>query len=143
MRVPTGGSTYKVGIIGLTMKSDPRPWVKYLPVVESAKAAIAKMRAAGPVDAIIALTHLPMDEDQALVTAVPEIDLSLGGHEHENFLLYRGPNLTPLLALGTFVVGIVVGVLLDEVVTGMSKNTSGSSGAEARAVPPKGVWFQY
>ncbi len=97
VRVPIGGSTYKVGIIGLTMKSDPRAWVKYLPVVESAKAAIAKMRAAGPVDAIIALTHLPMDEDQALVTAVPEIDLALGGHEHENYLLYRGPNLTPIV----------------------------------------------
>jgi 5'-nucleotidase/UDP-sugar diphosphatase len=66
-------------------------------VVESAKAVIAKMRAADTVDAIIALTHLPMDEDQALVTAVPEIDLSLGGHEHENFLLYRGSNLTPIV----------------------------------------------
>jgi 5'-nucleotidase/UDP-sugar diphosphatase len=97
IRVPMGGNTYKIGLIGLTMKSDPKTWVKYLPVVESAKAVIAKMRAAETVDAIIALTHLPMEEDQALVTAVPEIDLSLGGHEHENFLLYRGSNLTPIV----------------------------------------------
>src|SRR5688572_20435747 len=97
VRVPVGGKTFKVGLVGLTMQSDPKTWVKYLPVVESAKAAIAKLRAAGTVDAIIALTHLPMDEDQALVTAVPEIDLSLGGHEHENYLLYRGPNLTPIV----------------------------------------------
>ena len=97
VRVPVGGKTFKVGLIGLTMQSDPKTWVKYLAVVESAKAAIAKLRAAGPVDAIVALTHLPMDDDQALVTAVPEIDLSLGGHEHENYLLYRGPNLTPIV----------------------------------------------
>jgi 5'-nucleotidase / UDP-sugar diphosphatase len=92
-----GGRSVKLGLIGLTMKSDPKTWVRYGPVVEGAKAAIEKMRAAGHVDAIIALTHLPMAEDQALVTAVPEIDLSLGGHEHENFLLYRGADLTPIV----------------------------------------------
>ncbi|HUR19225.1 MAG TPA: bifunctional metallophosphatase/5'-nucleotidase [Vicinamibacterales bacterium] len=95
--VQVGGRSLKLGLIGLTMQSDPKTWVRYGPVVEGAKAAIAKMRAAGKVDAIIALTHLPMSEDQALVTAVPEIDLSLGGHEHENFLLYRGSALTPIV----------------------------------------------
>lgn len=95
--VSAGGRTIKIGLIGLTMKSDSKTWVRYGPVIENAKAAIARMRATGPVDAIIALTHLPMDEDQALVTAVPEIDLSLGGHEHENYLLYRGGDLTPIV----------------------------------------------
>jgi 5'-nucleotidase/UDP-sugar diphosphatase len=95
--VQAGGRSIKLGLIGLTMRSDPKTWVRYGPVVEGAKAAIAKMRAAGQVDAIIALTHLPMAEDQALVTAVPEIDLSLGGHEHENFLIHRGPDLTPIV----------------------------------------------
>jgi len=95
--VHVGRRSIKLGLIGVTMKSDPRTWVRYGPAVEGAKAAIAKMRAAGQVDAIIALTHLPMGEDQALVTAVPEIDLSLGGHEHENFLLYRGSDLTPIV----------------------------------------------
>jgi len=95
--VTIGGNTYKLGLIGVTMQPDPKAWMKHLPVVESAKAAIAKIRAADNVDAIIALTHLPMPEDQALVTAVPEIDLSLGGHEHENFLIYRGSNLTPIV----------------------------------------------
>ena len=97
VHVPLGGKEFRIGLIGLTMQSDPRTWVRYGPVVEGAKAAIAKMRAAGQVDAIVALTHLPMAEDQALVTAVPEIDLVLGGHEHENFMLYRGPDLTPIV----------------------------------------------
>lgn len=95
--VQLGGKTIRLGLIGVTMKSDPKTWVRYGPVVEDARAAIAKMRAAGHVDAIVALTHLPMDEDQALVTAIPEIDLSLGGHEHENFLLHRGAGLTPIV----------------------------------------------
>jgi len=68
--------------------------VRYHPVIESAKAAIQKM---GPVDAIVALTHLSLQGDQALVVAVPEIDVSLGGHEHENWLIYRGPHLTPIV----------------------------------------------
>jgi 5'-nucleotidase/UDP-sugar diphosphatase len=95
--VTVGGRSIRVGLIGLTMKSDPKAWVRYGPVIEDAKAAIARIRASGPVDAIIALTHLPMEEDQALVTAVPDIDLSLGGHEHENFLLHRGTRLTPIV----------------------------------------------
>jgi len=92
--VTLGGRSLKVGILGVTIDSNPRAWVKYLPVIDSAKAAIARM---GPVDAIVALTHLSLQGDQALVTAVPEIDVSLGGHEHENWLIYRGADLTPIV----------------------------------------------
>jgi 5'-nucleotidase / UDP-sugar diphosphatase len=95
--VQVGGRPVKLGLIGLTMKSDAKTWVRYGPMIEGAKAAIAKMRASGAVDAIIALTHLPMAEDQELVTVVPEIDLALGGHEHENFVVRRGANLTPIV----------------------------------------------
>jgi 5'-nucleotidase len=31
------------------------------------------------------------------VAAVPDIDLALGGHEHENWLLHRGATLTPIV----------------------------------------------
>lgn len=95
--IQAGGRALKIGLIGVTMASDPKPYVRYGPFIESAKLAIAQIEAAGGADAIIALTHLPMGDDQALVTAVPEIDLSLGGHEHENFLLYRGADLTPIV----------------------------------------------
>jgi 5'-nucleotidase len=95
--VKVGNRSINLGLIGVTMRSDPRTWVRYGPAVDGAKAAIAKMRAAGTVDAIVALTHLPMAEDQELVTAVPDIDLALGGHEHENFVVRRGSNLTPIV----------------------------------------------
>lgn len=92
--VRVGGRDIRIGLIGVTINSNPRAWVRYLPVVESAKAAIQKM---GPVDAVVALTHLSLQGDQELANAVPEIDISLGGHEHENWLIYRGRDLTPIV----------------------------------------------
>lgn len=92
--VRVGGREIKIGLLGVTINSNPRAWVRYLPVVESAKAAIQKM---GPVDAVVALTHLSLQGDQELVNAVPEIDVALGGHEHENWLIYRGRDLTPIV----------------------------------------------
>jgi 5'-nucleotidase len=49
------------------------------------------------VDILIAVTHLPIDEDIRLVEESPEIDLVIGGHEHENVQMWRGPNLTPIM----------------------------------------------
>lgn len=95
--IQVGGRAKRIGLVGLTIASNLRPWVRYAPPVEAARAAIEKIRATGSVDAIVALTHLSLDEDRALVTAVPDIDVSLGGHEHENWLVYRGANLTPIV----------------------------------------------
>ena len=44
----------------------------------------------GRCEVLIALTHLKVNEDKALAAAVPEIDLILGGHEHE--ALYVAPD---------------------------------------------------
>lgn len=92
--VSLGGRNLKIGILGVTLDATRKAWVKYLPVIDSAKAAIAKM---GQVDAVIALTHLSLQGDRDLVSAVPEIDVALGGHEHENWLVYRGADLTPIV----------------------------------------------
>jgi 5'-nucleotidase len=48
------------------------------------------------VDILIAVTHLTLDEDIKLAQAVPEIDLILGGHEHENVQIWRGQDFTPI-----------------------------------------------
>jgi 5'-nucleotidase len=94
--VSIGGRSLRIGLIGITME-ERKPWVRFTPGIEAAKAAIAGIRASGPVDAIIALTHMPMSDDELLVAAVPDIDLALGGHEHENWLLHRGAHLTPIV----------------------------------------------
>ena len=49
------------------------------------------------VDILIALTHLSLAQDKALAEAVTELDLILGGHEHENWQLRRGDGFTPIL----------------------------------------------
>src|SRR5918994_4638307 len=93
--VRAGGRTIRLGLIGLTIDSSRRPWVQYAPPVAAAREQIAQLK--GKVDAIIALTHLSLAGDQDLVTQVPDIDLVLGGHEHENWLLRRGPRFTPIV----------------------------------------------
>ena len=83
-----GGRTVRIGLVGVTIDSNPKPWVKYLDAIAAARAEVAKL--AGKVDAIVALTHLSLEQDAEFVAAVPGIDLVLGGHEHENWLMYRG-----------------------------------------------------
>lgn len=81
------GSTVRVGLMGLTIDSNPASYVRYRHPIETAKQEVAALR--GKVDVIVAVTHLSLAEDQRLATAVPEIDLILGGHEHENIQLWR------------------------------------------------------
>lgn len=91
----SAGRTIRIGLIGLVIDSNQKGWVKFLPVVESAKAAVAELD--GKVDAIVALTHLALADDANLAERVPQIDLILGGHEHENWLLRRGEHFTPIV----------------------------------------------
>ena len=93
--VRAGSRTIRIGLIGIIVDSNQKPWVKYQPPVASAKAAVATL--AGQVDAIIALTHLSLAGDAELAASVPEINLILGGHEHENWMLRRGEHFTPII----------------------------------------------
>lgn len=91
----SGGRTIRLGLLGLLGDFNKKPYVAYQPVQESAKRAVAAL--AGQVDGIVALTHLTIAEDAALAVAVPEIDVILGGHEHENWVLRRGQRFTPII----------------------------------------------
>jgi 5'-nucleotidase / UDP-sugar diphosphatase len=93
--VRSNGRPIRLGLVGLTIDSNRKPWVQYLPPIDSARAQVAALR--GKADAIVALTHLALATDQALVEAVPEIDVALGGHEHENWMIRRGPAFTPII----------------------------------------------
>lgn len=95
VRVRSGARTVRVGLIGLVIDSTRKAWVRYLPPVETARAQVDALK--GKVDAIVALTHLSLLQDQAVVEAVPEIDLILGGHEHENWSIRRGTRFTPIV----------------------------------------------
>jgi 5'-nucleotidase/UDP-sugar diphosphatase len=81
------GATVHIGLIGLTLDSNPAGYVRYRDPIETAKTQVAALR--GKVDAIVAVTHLSLEEDQKLAAAVPDIDVILGGHEHENIQQWR------------------------------------------------------
>jgi 5'-nucleotidase len=93
--VRAGGRTVRVGLLGLTIDSNKQPWVRYAPPVEAARAAIANLQ--GRCDLVVALTHLTLAGDREIAEQVPEIDLILGGHEHENWVIERGPRFTPIV----------------------------------------------
>ena len=93
--VKTPSGTIRIGLIGLTISANPQRWVRYAPPVDAARAAVAALK--GKADAIVALTHLTLAGDRQIAEAVPEIDVILGGHEHENWLLERGPRFTPIV----------------------------------------------
>jgi 5'-nucleotidase / UDP-sugar diphosphatase len=93
--VKTPSGIVRVGLIGLTIDVNQQPWVRYAPPVESARTAVAELK--GQCDVIVALTHLTLDGDRAIAENVPEIDLILGGHEHENWQIERGPRFTVIV----------------------------------------------
>ncbi|HVE48510.1 MAG TPA: bifunctional metallophosphatase/5'-nucleotidase [Casimicrobiaceae bacterium] len=93
--VVAGGRTIKIGFIGVTLDVNQKSWVRYRDAIASATTEVEKLR--GKADAIVALTHLSLAQDVEFVTAVSGIDLVLGGHEHENWLMFRGPRFTPVI----------------------------------------------
>lgn len=93
--IRAGVRQLRLGLIGLTIDSNRQPWVRFLPPIEAARNQIKRL--AGKVDAVVALTHLSLADDQELVAQLPEIDLVLGGHEHENWLLRRGRDFVPIV----------------------------------------------
>jgi 5'-nucleotidase len=104
--VKVGGRQIRLGLIGLTIGSNAASWVRYRPPVEAAKEQLKRL--AGRTDAVIALTHLGLEMDQELAVHCPEIDLVLGGHEHENWYLRRGPHFVPLVQVDANVRSVAV-----------------------------------
>lgn len=85
----------RVGLFGLTINSNQPDYVRYADPLMTAKEQVAALRS--QVDILIAVTHLAIDQDISLVETLPEIDMVIGGHEHEDFQLWRGPDLTPIV----------------------------------------------
>ncbi len=84
---------FKVGLFGLLTPetrhlSSPGAGVRFAPVVETAKATVAALREQ-KADLVIALTHLDLAADRALVRAVPGIDVVLGGHDHDPIMIFE------------------------------------------------------
>ena len=95
----------KIGLMGLieeewlaTLATLERGDVIYKDYVEVARELTAKLRAAGA-DVVIALTHMRNPNDLRLAGEVPELDLILGGHDHD--VVGTVENGVPVIKSGT------------------------------------------
>lgn len=88
------GTPIKIGLIGVTLDSNPANYVTYQNPIETVKKQIEQLK--NKVNIIVAITHLSLAEDQKLAETIPEIDIILGSHEHENIQQWRGDDFTPL-----------------------------------------------
>ncbi|WP_414756179.1 bifunctional metallophosphatase/5'-nucleotidase [Anabaena sp. CCY 9910] len=88
------GAVVRVGLIGVTLDSNKPKYVSYTDPITTAKQQVSTLK--GKVDIIIAITHQSIEDDRKLAETVPEIDIILGGHEHENTQQWRGQDFTPI-----------------------------------------------
>ena len=87
------GAEVRIGLLGLTTAKSGYPdYVRVADPIQTARAQVEAIDA----DILIAVTHLDLADDQRLAETVPEIDLILGGHEHENIQQWRGADFTPI-----------------------------------------------
>ena len=88
---------YKIGFVGLLTPeteelSSPGPTIALLDPVAAAAKTVAELKAAGA-DFVVALTHLPFSEDRRLLREVEDVDIVLGGHDHDPITWYESDGL--------------------------------------------------
>ena len=93
--VRAGGRDVRVAFLGVVIPSNRPSWSRVTDPFEAAHREATLLRDSA--DVLIALTHVSVDDDARLLTENPEIDVVLGGHEHENYTLRRGPRFAPVL----------------------------------------------
>jgi 5'-nucleotidase len=93
--VRAGNRDVRVAFLGVVIPSNRPSWSRVTDPLEVAKSEATLLRDSA--DVLIALTHLSVDDDARLLAENPGVDVVLGGHEHENYTLRRGPNFAPVL----------------------------------------------
>ncbi len=89
--IDPSGNKLKLGVVSPCLPANKAAFVYYEDVRSSVQRELANLK--GKVDFIIILSHLAKEEDLELAKAFPEINLILGGHEHENMKYKVGATL--------------------------------------------------
>jgi 5'-nucleotidase/UDP-sugar diphosphatase len=88
---------YRIGFFGILTPatatlSSPGKDIRFAAPTATAEAAAKRLREMGA-DLVVALTHLYIADDRALVGALPGVDIVLGGHDHEPITFYEDDTL--------------------------------------------------
>lgn len=75
------GTKAKIGFIGLTLPFNKVDYVSYTNEFEVAEKLYKELKET--CDAVVAITHLSVDQDSILARRVPGLSLIMGGHEHD------------------------------------------------------------
>ena len=75
------GTTFKVGFIGLNIPFTKNAYVTYTDPLAAAKKLYALLK--DSVDAVVAITHQAIQDDEILAKEIPGLALIIGGHEHD------------------------------------------------------------
>ena len=90
-----GPDRIRVGLVSAVLPSTVKDWISYTDPLDALAEDAREL--AETSDVLIGLTHLSFADDARAASTIPELDLVLGGHEHENVRAYRGADLTPIL----------------------------------------------
>ena len=85
---------FRIGFFGVItpetdVLSSPGPDIAFAPVMETARTAVADLKAQGA-ELIVALTHQPISRDRELAAKVGGIHLVLGGDDHVPIAFHEG-----------------------------------------------------
>lgn len=85
----------KVGLIGVTLSELKQKFIQISDPLIATQQAIQKLKQQ-QVELIILVTHQDLESDIQFAEKLDDVDLIIGGHEHENIYLRRGKNLVPI-----------------------------------------------
>ncbi len=78
------GTTAKMGVIAVTLPLNKVNYVLYEDIFESYKMHYEAIK--DSCDFVVAVTHLNIPDDQKLAKMFPQVQLIMGGHDHENMI---------------------------------------------------------
>jgi 2',3'-cyclic-nucleotide 2'-phosphodiesterase (5'-nucleotidase family) len=75
------GTTAKIGFIGINLPFNKADYVSYTDPLSTAKELYQSLK--DSVDAVVAITHQAIQDDEQLARELPGLAMILGGHEHD------------------------------------------------------------
>jgi len=82
------GTKVRVSFFSVTLDANPREYVHYEDYFSTAANMYRSLSTQS--DILVGLTHLKVEDDKKLALALPELDLIMGGHEHNNMIFDVG-----------------------------------------------------